>query len=168
MREMGLQVGEQAIAPTTEGIIASLEQRQLSGLRVAVQLYGDDPNPTLMNYLKTRKLAACATVAPYVYADAAQTEQVAALIRELAGGRVDMLAFTSKPQVRRLFRVARERQLEAALQQGLQQCLIAAVGPVVRGELEAHGCQVQVMPSGSWFMKPLVRAAEQAFAGREE
>ena len=35
---------------------------------------------------------------------------------------------------------------------------IAAVGPVVAGELERHGFSVAIMPRDSFFMKPLVTA----------
>ena len=49
-------------------------------------------------------------VAPYVYASAADDERVAALIGELAAGRVDAIAFTSKAQVQRLLELARKRE----------------------------------------------------------
>lgn len=167
LKEMGLQPQHLAQAPTTAGVIATLDGMDLVGKRVAVQLYGEDPNPALMNYLGGQGLAECLPVAPYVYSDDAETTRVVTLIASLAAAEIDMLAFTSKPQVKRLFAVARQHDLEQALRQGLAVTLIAAVGPVVRDELLRHGCRVAVMPESSYFMKPMVSAAEAAFAAQD-
>jgi uroporphyrinogen-III synthase len=35
---------------------------------------------------------------------------------------------------------------------------ILAIGPVVSAELERHGVTATVMPSGTYFMKPMVSA----------
>lgn len=164
LREMGLNPSLQAQEPTTTGVIATLADMDLAGKRLAVQLYGEDPNRQLMDYLAGRELAACATVAPYVYADDSDTAAVLDLITRLAQGEVDMIAFTSKPQVHRLVKVATDHQRLDALRAGMAQTLVAAVGPVVGDELAAAGMRVDVMPDSSFFMKPLVRAAEEAFA----
>lgn len=164
LREMGLNPSLQAREPTTTGVIATLEGMELRGKRVAVQLYGEDPNRQLVDYLADRELEACSTVAPYVYADDSDTAAVLALISNLAKGELDMIAFTSKPQVKRLLKVASDHQQLDALLTGMARTLVAAVGPVVGDELAAAGIRVDVMPDSSYFMKPLVRAAEDAFA----
>ena len=42
---------------------------------------------------------------------------------------------------------------------------IAAIGPVVAGELRRHGLEAAIMPQGTYFMKPLVSAIVAALAG---
>jgi uroporphyrinogen-III synthase len=64
LQEIGLKPELQAAEPTTEGVIATLDGLDLRGRRVAVQLYGDDPNERLMQYLSGRGIEAD-TVAPY-------------------------------------------------------------------------------------------------------
>lgn len=164
LKEMGLQADLLAVAPTTAGVIQTLEPMDLAGKHLAVQLYGEDPNEQLMSWLQTRQLARCTVVAPYVYADDSETDQVTALIEAMTAGRVDMIAFTSKPQWQRLNQVANKHGLAQALKVGMEKTLVAAIGPVVAGEIRQSGYQVDVMPAESYFMKPLVKAAEQAFA----
>lgn len=164
LREMQLPAPLLAAAPTTDGVIATLNEKGVSGLRVAVQLYGEDPNIKLMAYLESQRPAEVSTVAPYVYADESDARQVIDLIDSMASGQIDMIAFTSKPQLRRLLAVATNNDRLDVLRQGMSRTLVAAIGPVVRQELEKAGFSVSVMPESSFFMKPLVRAAEDAFA----
>jgi len=164
LREMGLSASQQAAVPTTDGIITTLDATELAGKRVAVQLYGEDPNLKLMDYLASRDLAECLPVAPYIYADDSDSAAVLDLVARLEQGGLDMIAFTSKPQVKRLIAVATAHDRLAGLQSGLARTLVAAVGPVVADELARSGIEVSVMPDSSFFMKPLVRAAEAAFA----
>ena len=166
LKAMGLQADLLAAAPTTDGVIETLGELDLTGKRLAVQLYGQDPNLKLMAFLDQCGLHSYSSVAPYIYADEAETARVEALIRDLAAGQLDMIAFTSQPQWRRLLKVARDAGLEAELMTGLDRVLVAAVGPVVAEQIRDSGCEVAVMPQQSFFMKPLVRAAEQAFADR--
>jgi uroporphyrinogen-III synthase len=105
-------------------------------------------------------------VLPYRYASDAETARVRQVIEEMAAGRVDLVAFTSSPQLRRLREVARDHGLEGALRQGLARTRIAAVGPVVAAAVEALGASVAIMPDGNFHMKPLVNAICAAM-GRE-
>lgn len=164
LKEMGLEDGLRAAAPTTPGVIETLEELSLAGLRVAVQLYGEDPNPQLMDYLAGRELADCDPVAPYVYGSAADSAAVAGLIREMAAGRIDLLVLTSKPQLGRLLAVTEEAGLQETLDAAWARVRVAAVGPVLAERLAGAGVRVDIMPEGAWFMKPLLRAAERAFA----
>jgi uroporphyrinogen-III synthase len=102
-------------------------------------------------------------VAPYVYASAADDERVAALIGELAAGRVDAIAFTSKAQVQRLLELARKRRLGDALKSGLARTKVAAIGPVVAAELAQGGIRVDTTPTESYSMKPLVTSLCELF-----
>jgi uroporphyrinogen-III synthase len=100
------------------------------------------------------------TVAPYVYADAADNEAVLSLLNRLQAGEVDAIAFTSTPQVERLFAVAPAETVTAAL----SKTVVAAVGPIVADTLQRHGIQARVMPEESFFLKPLTSVLEEALA----
>ena len=157
LREIGLATDVPADKPTTEGIIAAMGRHDLSGRRVGVQLYPDNANERLLKFLKGAG-AEPDPVLPYVYASEADDERVIAVIAEMAAGRVDAIAFTSAPQVRRFRDVARASGREADLLQGFERIAVAAVGPIVAAELEALGVQVNIMPrDNTFFMKPLVR-----------
>ncbi len=155
LREIGIKNAVQANSPTTDGVIDSLTTMDLKGRRVAVQLYGEDPNVKLVNYLASRQGRA-ETVSPYVYADESDEKRVLALIRALIENAVDVIAFTSQPQFRRLQSVAKRHGLLDEMIKSLNQCCVAAIGPVVKGQLEESGIKVDIMPEQAFFMKPLV------------
>lgn len=165
LRTVGLKADLVAVEPTTAGIIRTLQSEELRGRRIAVQLYGSDPNLLLMDFLREAG-AEVTAVAPYVYADDVEDARVDALIAEMAAGRLDVVAFTSATQVRRLFQIARRSVGEQALRDILLRLKIAAVGPVVAGELRERGLQVDLMPPSSFFMKPLVRELVREFKGK--
>ena len=155
LREIGLAPDLQAVEPTTEGIIAALSAFNLARRTVGVQLYGDEPNVPLMNFL-ARAGAEADPVAPYVYASNVDDERIADLIERIAAGAVDVIAFTSASQVRRLWDVARKRGIEAPLRTGLARAVVAAVGPVTATEATRFGMNPAIMPSRVYSMKPLV------------
>jgi uroporphyrinogen-III synthase len=158
LRELGLKPDIAAETPTTEGVIASLRNAgELKGRRVAVQLYGTEPNRPLMDFLQSMG-AFVATVAPYVYADKADDNAVRALMSKMAAGEVDVIAFTSTPQVERLFSVGPPELVKTAL----ERTEIAAIGPVVADALARHQITARLMPQDSFFMKPLTSAIEDA------
>lgn len=162
LREVGLRTDLEAARPTTDGVIETLSQYELSGRRVGLQLYGTEPNEKLQGFLRDAG-AEVEPVFPYVYADQTEDEQVAGLIDELAGGGIDAIAFTSSPQIRRLFAVARRREQEEALRRALDGMVVAAVGPLVADALREREVRVDVMPGESFFMKPLVRELMRRF-----
>lgn len=156
LREVGLRTDLEAAKPTTDGVIETLSQHDLSGRRVGLQLYGTEPNEKLQGFLRDAG-AEVEPVFPYVYTDQTEDQQVADLIDELARGGIDAIAFTSSPQVRRLFAVARRREHEEALRRALDGMVVAAVGPLVANALKEREVRVDAMPGESFFMKPLVR-----------
>ncbi|HEY0962649.1 MAG TPA: uroporphyrinogen-III synthase [Pseudomonadales bacterium] len=162
LRTLGLQSDLHAAEATTAGIIASLTARDLAGKRVAVQLYGEEPNLPLVEFLRS-KGAAVDTVAPYIYASKEDEGKVVQFIDALHAGRIDAVTFTSQPQYKRLQDVARTHGREAQLHEGLQRTLLAAVGPLVAQQLNDAGLTVAVMPDKTWFMKPLVTALMRHF-----
>ena len=161
LRELGMKADIAAEQPTTAGIIAGLQALDLRRRRVGVQLYGTDPNRPLIDFLESNG-AVVSTVAPYVYADAADEQAVRTLIRQLREGGVDAIAFTSSSQIERLIGIASEEGARAAL----ANTLVAAVGPVVADTLRRHGMDARLMPAESFFLKPLTSALEEALGGR--
>jgi uroporphyrinogen-III synthase len=155
LKELGLAPTLVAPAPTTEGVISSLRTLDLRGKTVGVQLYSDR-NPPLTEYLAETG-AAVHTVLPYVFAPACDADRVVELMRQMAGGRVDAIVFTSSPQVDRLFAVAEERQLVDTLRQGFARTQVASVGPVLSENLHARGVPVHICPEQGFVMKNLVQ-----------
>ena len=79
-------------------------------------------------------------------------------LAHLSAGELDAIAFTSSPQVERLFALAPAAEVSAAL----KKTLVAAVGPVVAATLERHGVPARLMPQDAFFLKPLTAALEEA------
>jgi uroporphyrinogen-III synthase len=163
LRSLGLDAEHAAAEPTTAGLLAAAQAIATPRGRVAIQLYSEDQDRRLIEHFE-RRGAAVDCVAPYVYAPAETDERVAALLAELAAGRVDAIAFTSSAQVARLLAVARERGLTEALRSGLARTKVAAVGPVVAAELADAGIRVDAVPAASYSMKPLVASIGELLA----
>ncbi|KAA9129812.1 uroporphyrinogen-III synthase [Marinihelvus fidelis] len=157
LRTLGLVPEHFATQPTTGGVIETLESLDLDGVRVAVQLYGDDPNPPLSQYLDQRG-ARVSYVAPYRYAGQASEDGIRELVNEMAAGSLDAIVFTSQAQVDRLFDVAEKLAITDTLRRGLERVCVASIGPVVRATLARHGCRTDIEPEDRFFMKPLVVA----------
>ena len=128
-----------------------------------MQLYPGAPEDRLTGFLSDAG-ARPETVLPYAYASAAEEQSVVALIDRMAGGEVDAIAFTSSPQIRRLFEVAKSAEREKTLQIALQTTAIAAIGPVVAADLRRRGLDAKITPDRSYFMKPLVTAIVAALS----
>ncbi len=156
LRDLGLKPDLAVAVPTTEGVIAALQTEDLYDRRVGVQLYGQEPNLVLKAFLDQAG-AHDFFVAPYAYADEAEDRQVQDLLAKIMAGEVDAICFTSSAQVRRLLTMARKSGQEQALHTALGQLVLAAVGPVVAQVLQDAGLKADIMPSQSWFMKPLVQ-----------
>lgn len=157
LRDIGLSPTLTAAEPTSAGLVRTLATLDLAGRRVGVQLHPGPVDPAVMTHLETCGATAI-PVTPYRYASDSETDAVAAAIKQMADGAVDVIAFTSQPQVRRLIEVAKERGLEATLAQGLQRTHVASVGPVVTEALKAAGIAVAAQPEAGFHLKPLVAA----------
>jgi len=153
---LGLKPDLPAAEPTTAGIIAALQGENLAGRRIAVQLY-PDANPALLDFLSVAG-AKPDPVLCYVYASESEDRLVAETIDAMAAGTVDLIAFTSSAQVKRLRDVAVASGRAVALRDALARTTIAAVGPVVAEAIEQAGGRVAVAPAQSFHMKPMVNA----------
>jgi uroporphyrinogen-III synthase len=163
LKEIGLAPTRIAQAPTTDGVLATLRGERLQGQTVGVTLFGE-PNPALEQFLVSAG-AQVRTVLPYVYAPSVDDDRVADLIAQLDRGAVDVLLFTSSPQVDRLYEVAERRGLQDALRQGLGRTRVAAVGPVLADHLRQRGAAVHICPEQGFVMKNLVQHIKRAVGG---
>ena len=161
LRELGMRPEVTAERPTTDGVIATLRALDLHRRRVGVQLYGTEPNRPLIDFLESAG-AVASSVAPYVYADAADEQAVRNLIDRLHEGSIDAIAFTSSAQIERLIAVASEEDARSAL----ANTLVAAIGPVVADTLRRHAIDARLMPEESFFLKPLTSALEEALGDK--
>jgi uroporphyrinogen-III synthase len=162
LRDLGVTPTLVAPTPTTDGVIAVLGTQALQGKRIGVQLYNERNQP-LERFLKDAG-AQVSTVLPYVYAAASDAEQVADLLAKMAGGTVDVIVFTSSPQVDRLYEVAAERGLVGDLEAGLRRTRVAAVGPIVADDLRQRGAIVDICPEQGFVMKNLVQQIRRTLA----
>ena len=163
LRELSLEADVEADPPTSEGIVAALEGENLSGRRIAVQLYPEPQTSALLDFL-AQKGARADPVLCYVYGSQTEDARVVEIIDEMAEGRIDLITFTSSPQVDRLYEVAAERGLEGVLKQGLERTKVAAVGPVVAEHLRERGSRVDICPEQGFVMKNLVKHIREALS----
>lgn len=167
LREVGLEAQQTTEKPTTEGVIEMLGKLDLKGRRLGLQLYPDKDHSTLTGALAAQG-AEVDTVLPYIYDSKAADANIVAAVEDMAAGRIDALALTNLGQVRRLIEAAKAHGSEAKLRAGLEQTLIASVGPAVSGELAAHGLRTDVSPAeDAYFMRPLISAMAAALAERK-
>jgi uroporphyrinogen-III synthase len=161
LRELGLQPDIAAEIPTTDGIIEVLRRYDLRQRRVGVQLYGGDPNTRLIESLQEAG-ATVVPVAPYIYTGAADDAAVRGLAQRMRSREIDAIAFTSMRQVQRWFEVLGDEIAGEAL----RNTMVAAIGPLVAASLKERGVAVGLMPTDSFFLKPLTRALEAALGSK--
>jgi len=162
LRSLGLSPDMTAEEPTTAGLLATLARLALNGTCVGVQLYpgGED----LLTRFLEEAGAQADPILCYRYASNEEDERVAHLIDELISGDVDLIAFTSTAQVRRLQEVARQIGKASELDVAMQRASIAAVGPVTAQAVEVAGWPVAATPQDSFHLKPMVVALGKRLA----
>jgi uroporphyrinogen-III synthase len=145
LRQFGIRVDVTPDNPTTEGVIEALRNRDLEGLRVGIQLYGT-PNPQLVTALEA-KGAKVTPVQVYAYGAAADSTAVGALIERILDGRVQVIAFTTAPQVRLLFDFAGQLGVTETLGKALGgSIVIASIGEVTSRALKEKGLTARIVP----------------------
>jgi uroporphyrinogen-III synthase len=162
LRSLGLAPDLSAEEPTTAGLIALLDTLPIEGRRIGLQLYPDQSDE-MSRYLAGRG-AVVDAVLPYRYASHEEDRRVADVIRAMAAGGVDLIAFTSTPQVRRLVQAAEAEGLREVLDGAMGRTRIAAIGPVTADAVRAAGWQVSVMPGENFHLKPMIAEIAALFA----
>ena len=161
LRQLGVRVDVTPENPTTEGVIDALRNRDLHGKRVGIQLYGT-PNPQLVSALEAKG----ATVTPvqvYAYGAASDSTAVNNLIGRVLDGQIQVMAFTSGPQVQMLFDFASQFGLAEPLQEALRSTVtIASIGEVTSRALAKKRLVPVIVPEQS-KMGALVLAVQEYF-----
>lgn len=165
LRELGLAPDLAALEPTSKGVLDSLAVENINGRPIGVQLYPGEGGAPLLVALRERG-ATVFPITPYRYTSQAETGQVVEAIRAVVAGRIDMIAFTSSPQIERLVETAREAGLGTQLIEAFQRIPIAAIGPVVEESLRRHGVTKVLRPDKNFHLKPLVRVIATAWGAR--
>jgi uroporphyrinogen-III synthase len=165
LHEIGLSAELPAAVPTSQGVMETIAGLDMRGRRVGLQLYGEEPNRPLVEFLE-KAGALVRTVAPYVYATASDQAAVESLIEAMAAGRVDAIAFTSASQVDRLWAVAAAGKREDQLAAALGKVRVAAIGPIVVEALGARGARIDVVPEKGFVMRRLVNALAESLGPR--
>jgi uroporphyrinogen-III synthase len=162
LRSFGLSPDVTAEEPTTAGLIATLSTLNLKGSRIGVQLYpgGED----LLTGFLSEAGAEADPILCYRYTSDEEDEQVVHLVDELAAGAIDLIAFTSTAQVRRLQEVARKFGKMSELDAAMHRMVIAAIGPVTAQAVEQAGWPVGAMPQDSFHLKPMIVALGKRLA----
>jgi uroporphyrinogen-III synthase len=145
LRDAGVRLDLAPKEPTSEGLLRALGERDLNGKLVAVQLYGED-NPVLIEGLRARG-ATVLEIPLYEWALPEDQEPLIRLVRDLLDGKIDVLAFTSSPQIKHLFVVAEQLGVRAELARALRdQTVVAVIGPVCQSALAEQGIVPRIQP----------------------
>jgi uroporphyrinogen-III synthase len=139
LREAGVRIDLVPPEPTSPALLAALSAgRDLRGTVVAVQLYGE-ANRALLDGLAA--LGAVVLEIPlYEWAPPEDAGVLERLVRDLLAGRIDVLAFTSSPQVANVFAEAERLGLGADLSSALStRVAVATIGPVCETALRERG-----------------------------
>ena len=162
LRARQVRIDRAATEPfTTHEVLAELETAPLAGRRVAVQRYGESNQD--LNAALAERGAEVVEIATYRWGLPSDVEPLRRLVRALAAGEVDLVAFTSASQVANLFTIARNDGDEDALRAGLARSRVASIGPVCSAALRRTGVRVDIEAHPP-KLGPFVAAIEAALA----
>ncbi|RIK83293.1 MAG: uroporphyrinogen decarboxylase [Planctomycetota bacterium] len=160
LKTFGLAPTYRAAEPNTWREVLSLvdERLPIANLNVAVQEYGQ-PNVSLIAGLEARG-AKVECVRVYRWDLPEDTAALEANVREIAGGNVDVLLFTSSQQIHNLLEVARRLGLADAVREATRRMVVASIGPTTSETLRQLNLPVDLEPEHS-KMGHLVQAAAE-------
>ncbi len=155
--QQGLRASVRAPEPyTTAELVRAMEALELAGRCVGLVHYGER-NQALLDALRVRG-ARLEELQLYEWMMPEELEPLQALVREIAAGRLDAVAFTTQVQARHLFRVAEEMGLAPALVRALNSTtVVASIGPTCTAALRSLGVTRWVEPERA-KMRPMVAA----------
>ncbi len=166
LRSRGVRIDRNAKDPyTTAEVLEAMRDLPLEGRTVVVQRYGG-ANTELDRALEARG-ARVVEVPVYRWSLPEDTAPMVELMDALALGRVDAVAFTNAAQVRNLYALAERLGRRAALDAGLQDALIASIGPVCTRALQDYGVEVDVEAHPP-KLGPFVQALDAALGSDSE
>ena len=148
---------------TSSDLIVAMRDLELEGKRVIFQRYGG-PDAELPTYLREQR-ADYEELTLYDWGLPDDPGPVVDLIDRMEQGKVDALAFTSRPQVPNLIAIAADAGREESLRASLDKSVaVASVGPVCTRKLQEFGIGVDVEPDHP-HMGNLVMAVADYFEG---
>jgi uroporphyrinogen-III synthase len=143
-REMNIPVAGIAAEPNTwHELMTVIEAR--AEKCIAVQEYGKT-NPELMSALEARG-AEVTAVPVYQWAMPEDTGPLREAVRRLAAKEFDAVLFTTSIQTDHLMQIAEQEQLVGPLREGLDNAVIASIGPTTTEALNGHGLQPDFEPT---------------------
>ncbi|MBI2207077.1 MAG: uroporphyrinogen-III synthase [Candidatus Rokubacteria bacterium] len=160
LRGAGVRIDVAPAEPTSDAVLAALASHDLAGQTVAVQHYGEDPL-AFTDGLAARG-ARVLDIPLYEWALPEDEVPLERFVADACSGRIDVVAFTSSPQVKHVFAVAerlgRARELARALDEHVA---TAVVGPVCAAYLASLGITPKIVaPKGT--MGALVHAIAES------
>jgi uroporphyrinogen-III synthase len=165
LREFGVPITLAVPEPNTwrellQALDANAGQIPLRGEQVAVQEYGV-PNAELYAGLKERG-AEVLPVHVYKWEPPEDTAPLRQAITALSRSEIDVVMFTSSPQVHHLFQFAGEMSLRDQLLQGLNRAVVASIGPTTSSTLRDFGIRADLEPTHPKMGFLVKEAAEQS------
>lgn len=130
---------------TTAQVLTELDTVSIAGKHIVVQRYGDI-NLELQHALEARG-AKVSEIATYGWSLPENIQPLIALMDALDAKTVDVVCFTSASQVYNLFSVASQLGRDSTLQSGLNNSLVASIGPVCTVALNKYGIRVDIEPN---------------------
>ena len=147
MREFGLQPTYRVPEPNTwREILTTMDaELSLNNQTVALQLYGK-VNPSLIAGLEARG-AKVVSVPIYRWDFPESTVELEKNVHRLVSHELDMVMFTSAHQLVNLIKLARRLNLEQEVVTGLNQTIVASIGPTTSEMIREYGIEVDFEPS---------------------
>lgn len=139
LRQRGIHIDRSAADPyTTHEILDAIKDVPVKGERVIVQRYGS-ANRELDAALEARG-AEVMEIPTYRWSLPSDITLLAELIARLSRGEMDAVLFTNAEQVRNLFLVS--KQINMDVKAPLNRTLVASIGPVASAALREAGVKV--------------------------
>jgi len=168
LRELGRPPDFVVREPNTWRELLELVDQKLSvaGQRLWVQEYGKS-NPELLEGLAARG-AEVHPIRVYGWELPDDIRPLEANVRRLAEGQLDVLLFTSSPQVLHLLLVAERLGLAEQLRESLSWTVVASIGPTTSETLREQGWPVDLEPEHPKLGQLLKTVHDQARAKLRE
>jgi uroporphyrinogen-III synthase len=146
-------------------VVEHLQAEGLDGMRVALQLHGDDGAEFVARLEQAG--ATVLTVPVYEWRLTPDPAPALHLIDRTCEGRVDAVTFTAGPQVRALLELADGAGRRDALldRLNLGRTVVGCIGPVCAGVAHDAGIREVVVPE-SWRLGSMVKSVAEAIGRR--